>query len=124
MIKGYREITPEVFFKNIVPHVQLGIDSIMKSLNTAVSENRDYLMIFRDYELRIKHDEIKRYLAETGGRVEAGVAAETIDSFLPPEVVPPVVTPREEAEAKPPKPSREFPEFKPGKKAPAGGPDV
>jgi hypothetical protein len=123
MIKGYKTITMESFLKNIFPHMGSIPDVLLRDFNDAVDKDRDYIVIFHDYEVKIPLAEVKAHLEKVGGKTEGGVAADPIDAFFPASDVKQPETPAEvEARAiaaKHPKTAPPMPAFKPGKKAPS-----
>jgi hypothetical protein len=123
MIRGTREITLDILLEKVIPATGIQNDALLADFQDAVATGRDYVLIFKDYEVRVKLDEVKAYLEknwEVEG-AEPGAIEEPIDAFIPKAKA---ETPAEiEARAVAAKHPKTIPAFKPQKRAPVAPPE-
>jgi hypothetical protein len=125
-IKAARTVSLKDFMERIAPRTEYSQDVLLADFNDAITTGRDFVMIYKDYEVRVPLEEVQAYMTENWS-LDTGKPEDipnSLDILLPRVETPPVETPEErELAAKHPKTRPEIPKFKPGKRAPVAPPE-
>jgi hypothetical protein len=86
-IKNYRTLSAEDFMAKLVPHTGMMNDQIIRDMRDFVSEDKDFIMIFRDVEFKVLLPDVIAYLAKVKNEFdELGVFPLGQDDIIPKEI--------------------------------------